>query len=159
MIVSTLPELEKAKSRINSAALYEHYTARWTTRDQWRVTVPLKVRTAFCESLAWSMHCANANGIPYSLLEQMMVNTLSVMTKDKDQLEKFKNDIQTCSFLIRIGEKDEFRFAHKSFGEFFVARKLVEDFSAGIPIERSAVAKLFPQPKTSLIFDTASFSF
>jgi hypothetical protein len=155
MIVSTLPELEKAKSRINSAALYEHYTARWTTRDQWRVTIPLKVRTAFCESLAWSMHCANANGIPYSLLEQMMVNTLSVMTKDKEQLEKFKNDIQTCSFLVRIGEQDEFRFAHKSFGEFFVARKLVDDLSAGIPIERSAVAKLFPQPKPSLVVDTA----
>jgi GTPase SAR1 family protein len=146
MILSTLPELENAKRKINSAALYQNYTDRWTIRDQWRVTIPLKVRSNFCEILAWSMHCANSTGIPHAFLETAMVNSLRAMAESPEQLAKFKNDIQTCSFLIRQVESDEFRFAHKSFGEFFVARKLVTDLSTGDRIQK-AETSLPPEVK------------
>ena len=76
MIVSTLPELQKAKRRINSAALYEHYTSRWTTRDQWRVTMPPKIRQTFCETLSWAMHCSNVTEIPFTLHEEAMNNAV-----------------------------------------------------------------------------------
>jgi nicotinamide mononucleotide adenylyltransferase/GTPase SAR1 family protein len=144
MIVSTLPELQRTKRGINSSALYEHYTGRWTIRDQWRVTIPLKIRQAFCEELAWAMHCVDTMEIPFTLLEKAMVSALSNMTASSEQLVKFKNDIQTCSFLVRIGDKDEFRFAHKSFVEFFVARKLVADLYARRRIAKPEIKAPLP---------------
>ncbi|WP_044891512.1 restriction endonuclease [Opitutus terrae] len=147
MILSTLPELERLKRKINSAALYQHYTDRWTMRDQWRVTIPLKVRTIFCESLAWLMHCANATAISSATLETTMVAALGpIAGKNRDDLAKFQNDIQTCSFLVRVGEKDEFRFAHKSFSEFFVARKLVADLMAGTEVQRADTTGVSASP-------------
>jgi len=134
MILSTLPELENAKHRINSAALYQHYTDRWTDRDRWRATMPLPVRSGFCEMLAWAMHCADVSGIPSTFLEKVMVKSLQAMAQNPEQLQKFKNEVQTCSFLIRVA--DEFSFAHKSFGEFFVARKLVNDMLSGNIIKK-----------------------
>ncbi|MDR3558216.1 MAG: hypothetical protein P4L61_01660, partial [Candidatus Pacebacteria bacterium] len=110
-------------------------------------TQPLKVRQHFCEVLAWVLHCADASGIPHSLLEQLMVSTLQTMAESEEQLEKFKNDIQTCSFLVRIGEKDEFRFAHKSFREFFVARKLIADLCAGAKIEKAETSNILSDAK------------
>jgi hypothetical protein len=154
MIVSTLPELESAKRRINSAALYEHYTDRWTTRDQWRVSIPLRIRQSFCEVLGWEMHCANVSGIPFELLEKVMVSTLGPMADNAEQLDRFKNDIQTCSFLVRTGDDDEFRFAHKSFREFFVARKLVADLVGGLRVEKTDTSKwLVDRQKTQLVFE------
>lgn len=147
MIVSTLPELEQDKRRINSAALYSHYTDSWTNRDQWRVTIPLKVRQSFCEVLAWAMHCADVSGISFAMLEQLMVNALRVMADTQERLDKFKNDIQTCSFLVRIGENDEFRFAHKSFREFFVARKIVSSLISGAKLQKSGSTQLLPELK------------
>ena len=135
MILSTLPDLEKEKRKINSAALYSHYTDRWTRRDQWRVTVPLKIRNIFCETLAWSMHCVNANAIPFSLLEQIMQASLKNAVENEIEMQTFSNDLQTCSFLVRIIENDEFRFAHKSFSEFFVAKKLINDLVGGLAIK------------------------
>lgn len=136
MIVTTLPQLAKTRKRINSAALYEHYTNRWTARDDWRVKVPLNIRRVFCEILGWVMHNANIQEIDYLLLERMMIRSLQQLAESEDQLEKFKNDIQTCSFLVRVGGGNQFRFAHKSFLEYFVARKIVTDFSEGMTIEK-----------------------
>jgi hypothetical protein len=136
MIVTTLPQLAKTRKRINSAALYEYYTNRWTARDDWRVKVPLNIRRVFCEILGWVMHNANIQEIDYLLLERMMIRSLHQMAESEDQLEKFKNDIQTCSFLVRVGGQNQFRFAHKSFLEYFVARKIVTDLSEGMMIEK-----------------------
>lgn len=152
MIVSSLPELQKAKNRINSAALYSHYTDRWSTRDQWRVTIPLDIRKTFCETLAWVMHCANITEIPFEILEKTMIGSLNAVTNNPEQLEKFKNDIQTCSFLVRTGSENEFRFAHKSFVEFFFARKLVNNFTSGIPIEKPDMDDWFPGYKKNLFY-------
>lgn len=136
MVLSTLPELSASKKRINSAALYEHYTDRWTARDEWRVTAPLKVRQQFSEILAWHMHYNSLSDISYHRLEQAMVRALEHFADSNEQLEAFKNDIQTCSFLIRAHISDTFRFAHKSFVEFFVARKLAANLTNGAAIEK-----------------------
>jgi len=156
MIVSTLPELEKAKGKINSAALYSHYTDAWSRRDQWRVSIPLKVRQSFCEVLAWAMHCADASSISHSLLQDIMAKTLSQMADSPDLLEKFRNDIQTCSFLVRSSENDQFRFAHKSFLEYFVARKVVSDLCAGANIKKVESAGLRADAITGNVSDSKS---
>jgi len=125
MILRTLPELSKQKKKINSAALYETYTDKWTARDEWRVSIPLLVRKNFCDVLAWFIHNLPQKDIPYSILEKSINSALTGIAQSDEQMEIFKNDLQTCSFLVRSGNNDVFRFAHKSFLEFFIARKIV----------------------------------
>lgn len=137
MILTTLPELLNLNKRINSAALYEHYTDRWTARDDWRVKIPLKIRQNFCEILAWVLHNAKMQEVDHIILEKALIKSLQKMVSSTDQLDKFKNDLQTCSFLVRVSNDDKFRFAHKSFLEYFVARKIITDLSQGLPISKT----------------------
>ena len=139
MILTTLPELSKSQKRINSAALYEHYTNKWTARDEWRVSIPLRVRQDFCEVLGWLMHNARTQEIEYSLLERVMIRSLHQMAESESQFEKFKNDIQTCSFLVRVGMEDTFRFAHKSFLEYFVASNIITKLAGGLPLTKTSI--------------------
>jgi len=136
MILTTLPELSKVKKNINSAALYEHYTNKWTARDDWRVKMPLKIRQAFCEILGWVIQNEKIQEIDYSILEHAMVQSLEKIAKNRDELGKFKNELQTCSFLVRVSNQDKFRFAHKSFLEYFVAKKIIHDLSKGFALSK-----------------------
>ena len=131
MIVTTLPQLQDAKQRINSAALYEHYTDRWSLRDQWRVKMPLGIRQEFCEVLAWQMWRSAITELGEPLLEAAILHSLQSVTGEQDHLEQFKNDIRTCSFLVREKQGDQYRFAHKSFVEFFVAKRLIRNLTEG----------------------------
>jgi hypothetical protein len=146
MIVTTLPELGKADRPINSAALYEHYTDRWTSRDAWRVAMPLAVRQQFCDVLSWHMHRAGSQDIDFTMLEAVMINTLGELTTSPEELDRFKNDIQTCSFLVRSAGGNEFRFAHKSFVEFFVGRTLIDHLTKNesIPPKKELPPILLP---------------
>lgn len=131
MILSTLPRLMEQSRPVNSALLYEHYTDRWAGRDGWRVSMPLEARQAFCESLAWTMHTSGIEEVGYRRLEAAMSAALRRLAKSADDLDTFKNDLKTCSFLTRFGSGDQFRFAHKSFSEFFIARKLAQMLQDG----------------------------
>jgi hypothetical protein len=125
MILTTLPQLTEGGGRINSAALYEKYTNRWSARDEWRVTLPLEIRTEFCDVLAMTMRTTHIEELSFETLQEILVQSLHDLANSEDQLERFKNDLQTCSFLVRSGASSMFRFAHKSFLEFFVARHIV----------------------------------
>lgn len=142
MILTTLPQLAEAGDRINSAALYEKYTNNWTARDDWRVTLPLEVRTEFCDVLALMMHLTRLEELGYERLEETLVRSLHDLADSEAQLDRFKNDIQTCSFLVRSGGASTFRFAHKSFLEFFVARRIV-----GLLLTKKNIAKESEAPQ------------
>ena len=75
----------------------------------------------------------------------LLTNSLSKLSTNKEQFEKYKNDIQTCSFLVRSGTNNDFRFAHKSFVEYFFAQKLINDLTAGVPIEKANMDEWFPE--------------
>jgi Restriction endonuclease/NACHT domain len=128
MILTTLPQLKKREGNVNSAALYGHYTDRWKARDEWRVSMPLSARQAFCDSLAWVMHTRNIEEVGITELDTAMRQALAGSAKSTDDIERFQNDLKTCSFLTRTGATDRFRFAHKSFLEFFVACVLASKF-------------------------------
>lgn len=123
MILSTLPHLAAGGHKVNSAALYESYTERWTRRDEWRVALPGSVRHTLCEELAWGLLSNGETEISHGDLRACLELVLEGVAKTGEQLEEFLNDIQTCSFLTRVGSGDTYAFAHKSFIEFFVARK------------------------------------
>lgn len=131
MILTTLPELEAHQRRINSAALYEHYTNKWTSRDQWRITTPIEVRQQFSEALAWAMHRYSLDDVDFAFLHECLTGSIAGLLHSDHDIERFKNDIQTCSFLVRSAANDRFRFAHKSFLEYFVAKKMVRELLNG----------------------------
>jgi len=142
MILTTLPQLAEAGDRINSASLYEKYTNNWTARDDWRVTLPLEVRTEFCDVLALMMYLTRLEELSYERLQETLVRSLQDLADSEAQLDRFRNDIQTCYFLVRSGGSSTFRFAHKSFLEFFVARRIV-----GLLLTRKSIATEVDVPK------------
>jgi len=149
MILTTLPQLSEKKEVINSAALYGHYTDRWSNRDDWRVSLPLELRQGFSETLAWAMHSSGIEQVGFAELENALTKALTDLADSSDELEKFKHDIKTCSYLVRFGQDDTFRFAHKSFLEFFVARVLVRRLTAKEAIEMTTfddLRKTSPKP-------------
>jgi predicted NACHT family NTPase len=100
MIVKTLPELRNSNSPVNSATLYERYTAKWTARDNWRVSSDVQLRQVFCESLAELMNRADVSTIRFALLKKIMDQSLSQIAGSTERLEELESDIQTCSFLF-----------------------------------------------------------
>lgn len=143
MICETLPELVTSGKRANSATLYELYTKRWTRRDEWRTTLSEDIRQDFCEAVAWLSHLANMETLEPDLVRDAVLLGFRDLGTHRDQLEVFLRDIQTCSFLVRAGMEQSFRFAHKSFREFFVARRLVREFIGGELPTREDVDEFF----------------
>lgn len=135
MVLSTLPDLEAENKVVNSAALYEHYTNRWTVRDEWRARMPLNARHSFCDALAWSMYAKKMKDISFGQLRHLADNVMRDLAASQAELDDYANDIQTCSFLVRVGEGDRYQFAHKSFIEYFVARQLARSLSEGLQIQ------------------------
>ena len=129
MILTTLPDLE-GRANVNSAALYETYTNKWTARDRWRIVMPLTLRQEFCEEIAWCLRSAERKEVTPPLLRTALNVALDEVDVDGIPTEQMHHDIQVCSFLVRSGTDDDFRFAHKSFFEYFVARRLVSLLSA-----------------------------
>lgn len=126
MVVKTIPKLQSSAKPVNSAALYDAYTAMWTARDDWRVRTDADTRKAVCEALAVSMHKAGISSITHDRLHAIVADaSRSAGTALSTSVDQFEADIQVCSFLVR-SSSGEFRFAHKSFSEFFIATRAVE---------------------------------
>ena len=131
MVITTLPSLGEKGSVVNSAALYERYTNRWALRDEWRVHTPLEVRQGMCDALAWAMLARGEFQITYDDLRGLIATVTADVARDREDLEAFSNDVQTCSFLVRVGEGETYEFAHKSFIEYFTARRLAIALAEG----------------------------
>jgi hypothetical protein len=130
MILKTLPSFG-TDDVVNSAALYQHYTDKWARKDQWRVSMSRELRQAFCDALAWTMLAQGMQEIPYLKIRELIVATLGGDQVDEESLEQYANDLQTCSFLVRSGPDDGYEFAHKSFVEFFVGRRIASALTEG----------------------------
>jgi len=119
MIAQTLPGIA-ASEDLNLATLYERYTEDLMRK---RVeTIPAEQRRDFVQELAWEMQNSNRLNIPYSEFPER-VKVYFGVKDDPGQTAFFDRDIRTQSYLVRDGAGN-YRFAHKSIMEFFVARKL-----------------------------------
>ena len=155
MILSTLPSFDPNEV-INSAALYEHYTDRWVRKDQWRVSMSRKVRHAFCDVMAWTMLARGMTEISHGKLRELIAVVLGDEPVDEELLEKYANDLQTCSFLARSGPGEGYEFAHKSFKEYFAARRIASALTEGAELPEETDEAPFSSPwsreNESLVF-------
>jgi formylglycine-generating enzyme required for sulfatase activity len=133
MIAETLPRISKDQD-LNLATLYQHYTDELL---RLRVeSIPAEERQYFVEELAWEMQNTNRLNVPFSEFPEKV----TAHFKLKDDAVKaafFERDIRTQSYLVR-DDAGNYRFAHKSMMEYFVARKLAqllrEDKAADCPL-------------------------
>jgi hypothetical protein len=109
---------------VNSAKLYDMYTKFWLERDDERSDITAHERLRFAQSLAWRMYTTDRLFIPYDELSTAVGEFFSdSYPRDPQWLQKLDTNVRTCSFLAR-DRSGNFMFAHKSFMEFFVAKRL-----------------------------------
>jgi formylglycine-generating enzyme required for sulfatase activity len=122
MIARTLPEL-KADERINAARLYQVYTGQWLEREaaKGRTLVTSDDRRLFAEELATEMLRSGDLSIHYSRIPERVKAHFRL--EKADEIDHFEADVRTCNYLSR-DDAGQYRFAHKSFLEFFCACRL-----------------------------------
>lgn len=109
---------------VKSATLYDMYTKFWLERDDERSDITSQERLAFAQALAWRMYTTDRLFIPYEELSAAVGEFFAGSTaNDPQRIQKLDTNVRTCSFLAR-DRSGNFMFAHKSFMEFFVAKRL-----------------------------------
>jgi len=128
MIVKVLPQIG-AIGQINPATLYEAYVDMLVTRT-WREEpdrISPQERLFLVQELAWEMYTSQRLTIHFSEFPERMTKHFGL----KDNSERaafFERDLRTQSYLMR-DDTGNYSFAHKSFMEYFVARKLADAIS------------------------------
>jgi hypothetical protein len=126
-------DLDDPDISIGPATLYELYTDMQFDRDWQKGETRQQVltkeeRREFAESLALTMFDQGSLAVDYEqitdLVRQRLDRSGEILTRlESASDEAIATDIQICSFLSR-GSDGLFRFVHKSFMEYFVARYL-----------------------------------
>lgn len=155
MIIKTLLsghlELKGSKPKVGPAELYELYTSTYLEMDfqkgDSRQLFTATQRRSLAISIALLMFEQRSLEVSYEKLMEFISKhpDLKKIIGNIDGLsfEQIVADIQICSFLVS-SESGNFKFAHKSFMEFFVARYLKQkmlgaktppEFSSMLPKE------------------------
>jgi len=142
MIVDTilsgaLDPTDKAQS-LGPYDVYSMYTDVKLVREEQSVPgrdlLNRQMRTLFAQALAITMFDRERLEVEYAEIVQEVERSKECLAGLADVLqtatvEEVAGDVQTCTFLSR-GDDGLFRFAHKSFMEFYVARYIVQQISS-----------------------------
>lgn len=126
MIIRTLPTLLETGQEINSSKLYEIYTDIWIQREDWRSIMDPEEKAIFMAKLALNMFLNNIQSVHFTELHQIVLDHFKKTIISKDDADIFITDTRTCSFLNR-DESGNYKFIHKSFMEFFVAKQFYNE--------------------------------
>lgn len=133
MIISTLPKLILMGGEIDAITLYEKYTEEWINREDWRSQLKPSTKEELMERLAYYLHCQEVNFISHEDLQGIIEKEFHVK-KGSDVSDYYDYDIRTCSFFRRDSEGN-YSFMHKSFLEFFTAKKVSRSINRGDALE------------------------
>ncbi|MCP5107085.1 MAG: NACHT domain-containing protein [bacterium] len=129
MIVKTLPKIDiKGKVEFNVVHLYEAYTQTWFDREDHRLQVTKSAGEELVEALALKLWKEGKTSIHYRQLTAILKNYLKGQIKTVRDLEIADSEVRTASFLVRDAEGN-YSFVHKSFEEFFIARKIKKELA------------------------------
>jgi len=96
----------------------------WENVDNRRSLLPYEARMRFAEECALHMHKRDSLRIDRGDASTLATRAYSAM-KDAD-MEEILTDLRTCSFLT-VDEEGGLEFIHRSYQEFFMARRLRQD--------------------------------
>ena len=131
LITDQIAEIERARLRgekVTGVTLYRHMVKSWIERDsgkhQW--TPDHKMR--LMENLAAHLEREGLRAWDVTAMEQWLMESLAdpAMAVHYGVMDRelLKEDFRTATFIVRDDEADEFRFAHSSLQEFFLASYL-----------------------------------
>lgn len=134
MMAETLPEIKDQKEVVDPVLLYSIYTKKWITKDieSDRTILNENDKLEFVLDLALEMFSTNRYSINFREMPQIIKEHFlyKVGTSGKTRLDYLDNDVRTCSFLVR-DSFGNYKFAHRSFYEFFIAQKIVQSIKKG----------------------------
>lgn len=126
MIAQTLPALSKDED-FNLATLYQRYTDDLLRHRA--ESIPPEERQYFVQELAWEMQTTGRLSVRWSEFPDRVTAHFG-LKDDPKKAAFFEQDIRTQSYLVRDDEGN-YRFAHRSIQEYFVARKIAQILKQG----------------------------
>ncbi len=131
LICDVLPDIREDE-KLNLAGIYNLFVELWYKRDDTKHQLLTRHKEILLNELAMDMWKEGQRSFSITKLEEWLDNwylkheKIHHLYKDKisNNTDFLSDDIRTASFLVRFGESD-FRFAHSSLHEFFVARQMV----------------------------------
>ncbi|WP_181234476.1 eIF2A-related protein, partial [Enhygromyxa salina] len=144
MVLQTIDQLAPG-ARVGSAAIYERYLERFLDHAEVgdKELFSRASKRAFAEVLAAELWRSGEPSLSYAQLHESVAAGLNEALPTNVPQEAAFLEIQGGSFLVREGD-DRFRFAHKSFLEFFMAKGLLAGLERS-PEQVLDTARLTPE--------------
>jgi WD40 repeat protein len=123
MIVKSLPKIQQSDV-ITAANLYETFTNIWIDREESKGRfLDKKIKSSLMLHLAWKMWNKDQKVMHYKELSPFLKPFAKAKTWDEEELRSIYRELMTATFLKR-DEDGHFSFMHRSFLEFFLAKRL-----------------------------------
>ena len=128
MIVRSLPKLREGQT-LNAASLYTVYTNAWVDRDyvKGRIVLTKETKLALMMELAWRMWADGKTTFSTDELVRFVatLHSAKALELGHEEVEDIMREVQAASFLRRERDGGNFSFMHRSFAEYFLARKIL----------------------------------
>ncbi len=116
---------------ILAATLYNQTVASWIERDDGKHRINSAHKPLLMGALAAALHNDQAEAWPADRLDQWLVRSVQDLFAGHyaaADMQGLQNDLRTATFIVRPDER-QFNFAHKSYGEYFLARFMVDSLT------------------------------
>ncbi|MBI5628636.1 MAG: pentapeptide repeat-containing protein, partial [Candidatus Rokubacteria bacterium] len=133
MIVTSAPQLARLGGGITVANLYEAYTEEWLNRQDWRLRITRDIRGPLIEGLAERLWRTEDQRVHFNVLKDILQELLEGRILTVDDLAAADTEVRTASFLTRDNE-GRYGFSHRSFLEFFLARRVLRELDFRLPL-------------------------
>lgn len=123
--------IDKLRGRtVNASELYRVFTDVWINRDAWRDVLSPAQKLELLTAIARMFWVTGKSSIHFDELLSFLGDRFSGPRRDPGLAVEIDSEIRTASFLTR-NDAGDYAFAHKSYGEFFLARYLSERLQQG----------------------------
>jgi RNA polymerase sigma factor (sigma-70 family) len=128
MIVKSLDRL--GSGDVNVSTLYQVFTDAWIHRDSWRDILTPESKQDFVTALAKGLWKSGLETLHHSDLATHVKAELAHYIHTPQHFVEVDSEVRTATFLTR-DDGGQYGFAHKSYGEFFIARNIAKGLFNG----------------------------
>jgi formylglycine-generating enzyme required for sulfatase activity/GTPase SAR1 family protein len=139
LIVNDLDAVQNIEGKVTPGKVYRTITERWREREEQRLPPSIVLQhkeekipkdiMLFMEELAYWMFTKGVDQLHFNTLRDAIAKYFDNETKKmlRLSLDNLDYQIRNSSFLSRNEAQGNYAFAHRSFIEYFVARKLARE--------------------------------
>ncbi|OPL09455.1 MAG: hypothetical protein AVO38_11045 [delta proteobacterium ML8_D] len=137
LITKYSKDISKIRGLITPGKVYKTVTEGWRKREGKRAPENIML---FMEELAYRMFTSEEVRLHFDTLREAIDRYFDHKTREKFKLslDNLDYQIRTCSFLSRNEAEGYYAFAHRSFVEYFIARKIAKE----IPQDKAQKIKI-----------------